>query len=311
MQYITGTRDFQIQDRTAVTLGKFDGVHRGHQKLLSEVFRFREKGLKAAVFTFSTTPKTLMSGRLQTMITTNEERRKILESFGVDYLVEFPFNRETASMEPEAFVREVLVTRMHAGAIVTGPDFRFGHNRGGDIYLLRKLAPVYGFTAVTVPKLSDGTRDISSTYVREELAAGHIRKANELLGYAYSISGTVVHGRHLGTTLGFPTVNILPPIQKHLPIFGVYLSETLIDGKLYNSLTNIGRKPTIEGEHPVSVETYIYDLDADLYGKFIEVRMIDFFRPEIKFESLSDLQARVNLDKEQGRLEHQDRKKSE
>jgi riboflavin kinase/FMN adenylyltransferase len=308
MQYITGTRDFELEEGTAVTLGKFDGVHRGHQKLLREVFRFRSRGLKAAVFTFATAPGSLISGKPMTMITTNEERRRILENMGVDYLVEYPFNREVASMEPEAFVADVLCRRMRAGAVVTGTDFHFGHKRAGDINTLRELAPKYGYESVMVEKITDGEREISSTYIREELAAGHIRKANELLGYPYSITGTVVHGQHLGTTLGFPTVNIMPPSEKHLPIFGVYLSETVIDGKVYDSLTNIGRKPTIAGEHPVSVETYIYDLSQDLYGKEIRVRMIDFFRPEIRFDSLQELQERVNLDKEQGRLEHLTRK---
>ena len=291
-----------------MTLGKFDGVHRGHQKLLQEVFRFRSQGLKAAVFTFATAPGSLISGRPMTMITTNEERRRILEDMGVDYLVEYPFNQEVASMEPEAFVAEVLCRRMRAGAVVTGTDFRFGHRRAGDIHLLHELAPKYGYTPVTVEKISDGERIISSTYIREELAAGRIRKANERLGHPYSITGTVVHGQHLGTTLGFPTVNILPPPEKHLPIFGVYLSETVVDGIVYDSLTNIGRKPTIAGEHPVSVETYIYDLNRDLYGKEIHVRMIDFFRPEIRFDSLQELQERVTLDKEQGRLVHLMRK---
>ena len=309
MQYITGTRNFELKEKTAVTLGKFDGVHRGHQKLLSEVFRFREQGLKTAVFTFATAPGALISGKPMTMITTNEERRRKLESMGVDYLVEYPFNKDVASMEPELFVSDVLCRRMRAGAVVTGTDFHFGHNRRGDVHTLAELAPKYGYEAVVVEKISDGSRIISSTYIREELAAGRIRKANELLGYPYSITGTVVHGRHLGTTLGFPTVNILPPPEKHLPIFGVYLSETVIDGRIYDSLTNVGRKPTIAGEHPVSVETYIYNLSQDLYGKEIEVRMIDFFRPEIKFDSLAELQERVTFDKEQGRLAHLVRKR--
>lgn len=308
MKYITGTREFQIEEATAVTLGKFDGLHRGHQKLLNEIFHFRECGYKPAVFTFETAPGTLMKGKLQTMITTNAERKENLEKAGVEYLVEYPFNQEVAHMDPEDFVANILVGQMGAKAIVTGPDNRFGYQRRGDVELLKQLAPKYGYEMVVVEKELDGNREISSTYVREELAKGNIEKANELLGYTYMIHGLVVHGKHLGSTLGFPTVNLLPREQKHLPAFGVYLSQTVIDGVLYNSITNIGRKPTIEGRHPVGVETYIYDLNQDLYDKWIEVRLTKFMRPEMKFSGIEELKAQVLSDKECGREMHAEKK---
>ncbi len=308
MKYITGTREFQIEEATAVTLGKFDGLHRGHQKLLNEVFHFRECGYKPAVFTFETAPGTLMKGKLQTMITTNAERKENLEKAGVEYLVEYPFNQEVAHMDPEDFVAHILVGQMGAKAIVTGPDNRFGYQRRGDVELLKQLASKYGYEMVVVEKELDGNREISSTYVREELAKGNIEKANELLGYTYMIHGLVVHGKHLGSTLGFPTVNLLPREQKHLPAFGVYLSQTVIDGVLYNSITNIGRKPTIEGRHPVGVETYIYDLNQDLYDKWIEVRLTKFMRPEMKFSGIEELKAQVLSDKESGREMHAEKK---
>lgn len=306
MQYITGTREFHIDEPTVVTLGKFDGLHRGHQKLLNQVFRFKEHGYKTAVFTFETTPGTLMSGKLQTMITTNEERRVNLERAGIDYLVEYPFNQKVAHLLPEEFVAQILVGQMHAKAIVTGTDFHFGYQRRGDVTLLQELSPVYDYEMVIVEKALDQDREISSTYIREELAAGHIEKANQLLGYSYMIHGEVVHGKHLGTKLGFPTVNILPRMQKHLPEFGVYLSKVIIDGRLYNGITNIGRKPTIEGERPAGVETYIYDLDEDLYGKWIEVRLIGYLRSEKRFESVEELKRQVLTDKENGRRMHLD-----
>lgn len=304
MHYITGTREFQIETPTVVTLGKFDGVHRGHQKLLKQVFQFRKNGYKTAVFTFETAPGTLMKGSLQTMISTNEERRQNLERMGLDYLVEYPFNQEVARMQPEEFVAVVLVGQMKAKAIVAGTDFHFGYQRSGDVRLLKELAPKYGYEMVVVEKAQDGDREISSSYIREELNKGNIKKANELLGYPYQVHGQVVHGRHLGTTLGFPTVNIIPGEQKHLPAFGVYLSQVVIDGTVHNGITNLGRKPTISGKHPVGVETYIYDLNEDLYGKWIEVRLIGFVRPEQKFSSLEELKKQVLSDKEKGRQLH-------
>lgn len=304
MQYITGTREFQIEEPTVVTLGKFDGLHRGHQKLLDEVFHFHQKGYKTAVFTFETTPGTLMKGKLQTMITTNEERKVNLERAGIDYLVEYPFNQDVAHLLPEEFVSHILCGQMNAKAIVTGTDFHFGYQRSGDIEVLKQLAPDFGYEMVIVEKAMDGQREISSTYIREELAAGHIEKANELLGYPYMIHGEVVHGRHLGTRLGFPTVNLLPREQKHLPQFGVYLSRAVIDGKTYNGITNIGRKPTIEGKRPAGVETYIYDLNEDLYGKWIEVQLIGFLREEQRFDGVEQLKEQVLKDKETGRRMH-------
>ena len=304
MQYITGTREFQIEEPSVVTLGKFDGLHRGHQKLLNEVFRFRERGYKTAVFTFETAPGTLMQGRLQTMITTNGERRDNLERAGIDYLVEYPFNQEVARIDPETFISHILTGQMSAKAIVSGTDCRFGYKRGGDVALLERLAPKYGYELAVVEKALDGAREISSTYVREELAAGHIEKANELLGYTYAVHGSVIHGRHLGSTLGFPTVNIEPGSQKHLPAFGVYLSQTVIDGTCRGSITNIGKKPTITGERPAGVETYIYDLNEDLYGKWIEVRLLRFLRPEMKFFNVDELTRQVLNDNETGRRMH-------
>lgn len=308
MEYIRGTREFQIEEPTAVTLGKFDGLHRGHRKLLEELFSFREKGLKTAVFTFETTPGTLIQKKLQTMITTNEERRENLRAAGVDYLVEYPFNSQVASMAPEEFVSHVLKGQMNARAIVAGTDFHFGYKRSGDIEFLREHEKDLGYKLSVVEKAMDGTREISSTYIREELAAGRIEKANELLGYTYSVRGRVVHGKHLGTGMGFPTVNLLPPSQKHLPAFGVYLSEVAMDGAVHPGITNIGRKPTIRGEHPAGVETYIYGWDRDIYGKEIEVRLLSFMRPERRFGSIEELKRQVLSDKEEGRKRHAEKR---
>ena len=210
-------------------------------------------------------------------------------------------------MSPEEFVVHVLKGQMNAEAIVAGTDFHFGRNRSGDVAFLKANAEKFRYDLTVVEKAMDGEREISSTYIREELAAGRIEKANELLGYTYSVQGRVVHGKHLGTGMGFPTVNLLPPSQKHLPAFGVYLSEVEIDGKLYPGITNIGRKPTIKGEHLAGVETHIYDWTRDIYGKDVKVRLLTFLRPEKKFDSVEELKAQVLHDKEEGRIWHQNR----
>lgn len=300
MRVITGTREFQIEEPTAVTIGKFDGRHKGHQKLLREMLCFKERqGLKAAVFTFDMAPAGVMAGRVQTVITTNQERRNKMAKVGIDYLVEYPFDQETAHMQPEEFVSEVLVRQMHAKAVVVGTDCSFGYKGAGNAQLLKEMSEFCGFEAVIIEKEQDDHRDISSTYVREELDLGNMEKANELLGEPYAIHGVVVHGNHIGgAILGFPTANILPPPEKHLPPFGVYVSQVLVDGRLYRGVTNIGKKPTVAGESPVGVETFIMGLEENLYGKEIEVQLLNFERPEQKFASLKELKERIEKDKE-------------
>ena len=300
MEYITETTDFQIEEPAVVTIGKFDGRHRGHQKLLKQMLEVKaERGLKTAVFTFDMTPGSLVEGKKQTVITTNLERRNNLERIGIDYLVEYPFTKETARMAPEDFVRDILVSRMHARVIVVGTDCSFGYKGAGNADRLEEWKAKYGYELIVIHKEQDDNRDISSTYVREELDLGNIEKANELLGEPYAIHGVVVHGNHIGgTVLGFPTANILPPPEKHLPPFGVYVSQVLVDGRLYRGVTNIGKKPTIAGESPVGVETFIMGLEENLYGKEIEVQLLNFERPEQKFASLKELKERIEKDKE-------------
>ena len=264
MRYIADTTEFQIEEPTIVTLGKFDGRHRGHQKLLRTMMELKEAtGYPTAIFTFGTAPGTAVTGKPQTVITTNLERRANMEKVGIDYLVEYPFTEETRHMEPEAFVKDILAGRMHAREIVVGPDCSFGYKGAGSAELLSAMA-----------------RDLSSTYIREELEKGNVEKANQLLGQPYAIHGEVVHGNHIGgSLLGFPTANILPPPIKRLPRYGVYVSRVLVDGVYYKGVTNIG-------------------LEGDIYGKNIEVQLLAFDRPEQKFTSFEELKERIEKDKE-------------
>ncbi len=299
MRIITGTREFQIEEPTVVTIGKFDGRHKGHQKLLREMTKFREQyGYRLAVFTFDMAPAGVVTGKQMTVITTNQERRSHMERIGVDYLVEYPFDQEAAHTLPEDFIVRILAGQMNMKAIVAGPDCKFGYKGAGNAELLRKMSAEYGYQTVIIEKEQDDHRDISSTYVREELDLGHIEKVNDLLGEPYAIHGIVVHGNHIGgSILGFPTANIQPPAEKHLPRFGVYVSRVLVENRCYAGVSNIGRKPTIEGDYPVGVETFILGLEEDLYGKNIEIQLLTFVRPEQKFASIEELRERIRLDK--------------
>lgn len=298
MEYIANTAEFRIDDPTVVTLGKFDGRHRGHQKLMHKMQEVKEAyGYSTAVFTFSGIPADLAAGGNQTVLTTSLERRNNMKKTGIDYLVEYPFDEQTRHMPPEEFIKEILVKRMNAKAIVVGTDCSFGYRRSGNAQVLRELAEPCGYRLWVIDKEKDELRDISSTYIREELDKGNVEKANELLGEPYAIHGTVVHGRHMGgRVLGFPTANLIPPAIKRLPRFGVYVSKVLIDGIYYRGVTNIGKKPTIDGENPVGVETYIFDLNQNIYGRVIEVQLLSFIRAERIFDGLEALKQQIAAD---------------
>lgn len=296
MNYVTGTTTFLVDGSSAVSLGKFDGVHRGHQKLLQHVLDQKKKGLNAVIFTFEKNPTRILSGLSAQNILTNPERKEVLEAEGIDYLLECPFVPEIAHMEPEDFIEQVLIGQLHAKFVAVGKDFRFGYQRRGDFQLLKNMGERLGFQVEVIEKAQSHGRDISSSYIREALHEGNIPLANELLGYRYFVSGEVLHGRKIGRTLGLPTTNLLPPADKLLPPNGVYLTRTFIGQDIYYGITNIGYKPTVGGETQKGVETYLFDFDGDLYGQYLKVEFLEFERPEQKYKSLEDLKARILSD---------------
>jgi len=296
MDYITGEITFHMENPSAVSLGKFDGLHRGHQKLIRHVLEQKKRGLSTVIFTFEKNPTRMLSGLSGQNIMTNKERKDMLEAAGIDRLLECPFVPELSHMEPERFIEEVLVRQMKAAFVAVGEDFHFGYQRRGDCRLLEKMGERYGFQTEVIEKEQSHGRDISSTYVREALHEGNIPLANELLGYRYFVSGEVLHGRQIGRTLGLPTTNLVPPDDKLLPPNGVYLTRTIMEEGDYYGITNIGYKPTVGGETRKGVETFLFDFSGDLYGRFLKVEFLEFERPEQKFKSLEELKARILSD---------------
>ncbi len=295
MKYFKNTTEFQVTEPTVISLGKFDGIHRGHELLMEQLAKKKKDGLKTAIFTFDIPPKKNVEHVEAKVLTTNEEKMHIFEELGIDYLVECPFTKEIMCMEPENFIR-MLVEKLSVKCIVAGEDFHFGHNRRGDYEMLRKYAGEYGYEAIILKKMKEDARDISSTFVREEIAAGNIEKANHLLGYHYFVKGVVKHGNRIGRTIGIPTVNLLPPEEKLLPPFGVYVTEVLIDGKRYRGVTNVGCKPTIEGKNPVGVETHLLEFREDVYDQVVTVEFIHRLREERKFENIEALKEQMQKD---------------
>lgn len=296
MEFIRDLQSLKIEKRSAITLGKFDGLHRGHRLLLNQVLQKRKEGYAAAMFTFDRPPSKLLNGRTSGTILTNEERRALAEKVQIDVLVQCPFTREVACMEPEDFVKSILIGKMNAGFIVVGDDFHFGHERRGNIVLLAELSEKYGYEFIVVPKEQYQGRDISSSYIRETLRAGDVELAQKLLGYPYFITGEVVKGKQFGRTIGIPTANQIPDEGKLLPPNGVYASKVLFENRHYYGMTNIGVRPTVDNTNQKNVETYLLDYEGDLYGKDITVQLLHYERPECKFSSVEELKEQLYSD---------------
>lgn len=298
MEYIRQSMTFEIEGPTVLSLGKFDGLHRGHELLMEYMAEKKqeEKDLKAVIFTFDIPPRERVQDIQAQVITTAAEKEKLFERAGIDYVIECPFTRQVMCMEPEEFIHKI-VTSCHVKHIVVGTDFRFGHKRRGDYRMLRQFASHYGYDVKVVDKIQADGRDISSTFVREEIMAGNINKANALLGYSFFVEGTVILGRQMGKeVLNVPTINLVPPEEKLLPPFGVYITETEWKQRRCRGITNVGRKPTVEGENPVGVETHLFDISENLYGEKVRIRFLEFVRPEQRFPSLLALKEQMQRD---------------
>lgn len=296
---ITDTQ-FHMGESSCVAIGKFDGVHVGHKKLLEHVLSAKEDGLAAVVFTFYPSPNALFTGERQEELTTPAEKRALFAQMGIDVLWEFPMNRRTAAMAPTAFIEQVLVGQLKAKVVVAGADVSFGHKGAGDMELLKRYARIYGFEVAEIEKVCIGGVPVGSTQVRGEVRAGHMEQAEKLLGRPYTFRGTVCHGRSLGKTLDMPTVNLIPEEGKLFPPFGVYFSRVRIGDQLYRGITNIGRKPTVGDKESVGVETYIYDFEEEIYGSSIEVQLLSYKRPERRFESVEALKEQLAADRMDG-----------
>lgn len=307
MKIIENTTEFYIEEATAAAIGKFDGFHRGHQKLLGQLRQQQEQGLKSVVFTFVPSPAAFFSRSPVKELSTIEEKRRIFEKAGVDYLIEYPFHQEIADMEPEVFVKEVLAGRLRAKCVVAGEDVSFGKKGAGNYRLLQELASNCGYQVILIEKVSYQDKEVSSTYVREEVRKGNMELAAQLLGTPYHVGGEIIHGRQLGRTIGMPTVNLLPPSEKLLPPKGVYYSYVVLHGGEENKLpaiTNIGTKPTVDDRCMMGVETYIYNFDQDVYGEELEVYLLKFKRPEMCFDGVDALKRQMAKDLAEGKQYH-------
>ncbi len=293
MEHIT-TSAIEQSCPTAVTLGNFDGVHMGHRRLIETAKEYAEReNIKSVVFTFSPHPMFLFGNRENNaLIMSPEEKMLAIEEMGVDTYIEYPFDREFASMPPKDFAVNILFKKMKCRALIVGYDYRFGKQNSGDYKLLEKLGKEYGVETIFVPNVVYEGERVSSTKIRECLVNRDVEGANRRLTEPYYIFGQVSEGKKLGRKLGFPTVNIIAHEDKLFPPNGVYATVTVYEGKAYYGITNVGYNPTVNGKHK-TVETNLFDFHKDIYGEKILTFFFKWLRDERKFPSVEALRDEI------------------
>ncbi|MFN2428762.1 MAG: bifunctional riboflavin kinase/FAD synthetase [Cryomorphaceae bacterium] len=295
--------EFTPTTRAIVTVGTFDGVHVGHQKLLSRIRELaRKENGETVLLTFSPHPRIVLfpDDNDLKLLTTLNERIERLEKTGLDHLIIHPFSVEFSRTTALEYVKDILVNQLGVHKLVIGYDHHFGRNREGNLKRLKEMAPGYGFEVEEISAQEIDDVNVSSTKIRNALEAGDIAKANEFLGYAYPVSGEVVKGDQIGRSLEFPTANLKPPeATKMIPMNGVYATVALLDGKRYPSMTNIGHRPTISAKGKPRIEVHIFNFKEDIYGKSLTIYFEKRLRDEEKFENIAELKNQLEIDAEE------------
>jgi riboflavin kinase/FMN adenylyltransferase len=299
MEVIYGQKEIEKLNKfTGVGLGNFDGLHIGHMALINTLIsESKLNNLDSMVYTFTKHPENILRKSLFTpLITTLNKKIELLSETALKYLYFDEFDESYSRMRPEAFVKNILIDRLKIKLAVAGFDYRFGFKGSGDVELLKELGKKYSFKVVVIPPIKVNDNVISSTLIRNCIAKGSINKVFKLLGRHYSIIGEVKRGRRIGNTLGFPTANLIPEEYLILPQEGVYITKTLLNGVMYNSVTNVGKNPTFDDVQNLTVETHLLDFQDDIYGKSIEVFFISKLRKEKKFKSKEELLKQIKKD---------------
>lgn len=292
-------QDFKSEKPTIVTLGTFDGVHLGHKKIIERLFlNSKKSGYESLVLTFFPHPRMVLQDNSEIkLLNTINEKAELLQNIGLQNLVIHPFDQAFSQLTAEEFVKSILVDQFNIKKIIIGHDHRFGKNRSADINDLIAFGKIYNFEVEQISAQEIDEVSISSTKIRNALLDGEIKLANDYLGYDYFISGTVVKGKQLGRTIGFPTANLkITEDYKLIPKNGVYIVKSFIDGKEVFGMMNIGTNPTVNGKSQ-TIETYFLDFEGDLYDKELQIHFLKRIRSEEKFDSLDSLKKEIEKDK--------------
>lgn len=293
---IYNTEDFKITEPTAVTLGNFDGIHLGHQKLI-ETIKNNKNGYKTVVFSFYPHPVAFFGqkGEFKTMLDP-KEKSFIIGNMGVDYLIQHPFTLEFSALSPEEFV-DYIIEKVNCKMLVVGENYNFGKGRAGNYETLKTLGEARGIEVIAIPSVSYGYMRVSSTRIRGLIDCGRISEVIPMLRKPYFIISTVVEGEKRGRKMNFPTINLIPPKEKLLPADGVYISLVNVKGKVYRGITNVGNNPTFDSSIR-TVETHIIDFDEEIYGTEVLVGFYQWIRTEQKFSNMDELKRQLKRDKE-------------
>lgn len=280
----------------SLALGFFDGVHRGHQAVITNAVNFaKENSLKSAVITFQNHPCCYFYGVCPKYILTQEMRERKIAELGVDYLIELDFE-SISGLTAEEYLKDILIKYFTPHAITTGWNHNFGYKKSGNVKFLAQNSAKFDYRYFEIPPQKDNSKIISSTQIRNYLAEGRIKEANQMLGYEFSISGEVVTGQQLGRTIGFRTANLIYPSELIDLPFGVYATDVKVDSETFKGITNFGIRPTVSNSKQHSLETHILDFERDIYGKNIEIKFIKMLRKEKKFASVDELKMQIQKD---------------
>jgi len=297
MKIFHGTENANIARPTVLTLGVFDGLHLGHQRIMQTVVeRAKTLNAVATAITFDPHPRSVLHPQsAPPLLQTLDQRLANFQVLGIGQAIVIPFDLEFAQTDAAEFLSDIVRDRLHAKEVYLGKGFEFGRDRGGNIELLRKVSNELGFFADEVDEVRLRGERISSSKIRHLLAEGRVNLVRRMLGRPYGVEGVIIRGNRRGHTIGFPTAN-LKPHNRVIPRFGVYATATLVDGTWRRSITNIGVRPTFENEAEPSIETYLFDFDADLYGDVLRVRFLHRLRDERKFNGIDELKAQIEKD---------------
>lgn len=300
MKTLQNTSNFSVKDETYITIGTFDGVHFGHQKIIKKLVQEAKKANKKSVLlTFFPHPRmVLQKDASLKLINTIEERATLIEETGLDYLIIHPFSIAFSRMSALEFVRDILVNQLNISKLIIGYDHHFGKNREGNITQLTEYSHLYDFNVEEIPAQDIDSVSVSSTKVRRALTAGNLKTANNYLGYNFMLNGTVVNGKKLGGTIGYPTANIeIEETYKLIPKTGVYVVQSTISNKNIYGMMNIGNRPTVDGNHQ-TIEVHFFDFHQDLYHQKLNIELIYFLRDEEKFDTIDSLVHQLKKDEE-------------
>ena len=298
MKIISGTTEFAIPENTVVSIGKFDGVHKGHMYIVKRMREYIRRGYKLCILTFDIPPSNLGFGSDKGVLYTNAEKRKVFSELDVDYYIEFPFYEKTASITAHQFIEEYIVDRMNAKAVVVGEDCTFGQGAAGNAQLLRDFGPIYDYEVEIIKKIKDGKKEISSTYLKDLLEAGKLRKIRDLSYRPYFIQGRFRRDPvAVGTNIWYYVLDI--PEEKVMPLDGVYYSKAIYEDESYDAMTNV----RLDNR---TLETYIYGGVRGIQRGEVAITLLEWKREEIKFYKVSDLNKKIKEDIFEGQKWHKE-----